>query len=373
MTEKNKKHDQATGASPDLKKTIVNDLLRGDLKRNLCRDLADIYQFYLDDDTRARLKKMRRFKRWLFSALWLLKSLVLKLTPLRRIMLLLAIVCLFLSRNQGAGKDIQSASNLGWLGFVILLLILMLELKDKLLAQDELEAGRKVQSALMPERNPKVPGWDLWLFTRPANEVGGDLVDYLKIGDNRWGVALGDVAGKGLGAALFMARLQATLRALVPTARSLAELGSQMNTIFCRDGLPTRFVSLVFLEFKSGSGQVRMLNAGHMPPIRLQNSILTEMPQGAPALGIHSRANYQEQQIDLEPGSLLLVYSDGLTEAQNALGEFFGEKNVFNLLPKLIGLSAEQVGVQLLANLKNFVGEARPSDDLSLVVLKRLA
>src|SRR5512138_3275825 len=96
--------------------------------------------------------------------------------------------------------------------------VLMLELKDKLLARSELEAGRTVQLALMPDRPPVVPGWDIWLYSRSANDVGGDLVDYLQIDPQRLGVMLGDVAGKGLPAALLMAKLQATLRALVSTA-----------------------------------------------------------------------------------------------------------------------------------------------------------
>ena len=100
------------------------------------------------------------------------------------------------------------------LGIAILLFILMLELKDKLLAREELEAGRAVQRALMPDSGPTIPGWDVSLFTRSANDVGGDLVDYVPLDDQRNGLVLGDVAGKGLPAALLMAKLQSTLRAL---------------------------------------------------------------------------------------------------------------------------------------------------------------
>jgi len=244
-------------------------------------------------------------------------------------------------------------------GFALLLFILMLELKDKLLAQSELEEGRAVQRALMPKTNPSVPGWDLWLMTKPANEVGGDLVDYLELGKNRFGVALGDVAGKGLKAALLMVKLQATLRALAADFSSLAELGRKLNTILRRDSLPDSFISLVYLELGPESDKVRLLNAGHLPP-------------GSAALGVLAGAVFVEQEIALQPGETLFVYSDGLTEARNEAGEFYGEERLTNLLPTLTGLSATDAGVRLMLEVERFIGEAKAHDDFSLVVLKRV-
>src|SRR2546425_3758516 len=110
----------------------------------------------------------------------------------------------------------------------------MLELKDKLLARDEIEIARQVQLALLPSRHPQPDGWSLWSFMRPANDVGADLVDYIELPEGRLGVVLGDVAGEGLGAALLTAKLQATLRALVPPCPALSGLGPQMNDILHR-------------------------------------------------------------------------------------------------------------------------------------------
>jgi serine phosphatase RsbU (regulator of sigma subunit) len=117
-------------------------------------------------------------------------------------------------------------------------------LKDKLLAHGELESGRAVQRAMIPEQAPLVPGWNLWLFTRSANEVGGDLVDFLRMNGDRFGIAIGDVAGKGLGAALFMVKIQATLRALTPDHDSLTDLASKLNRI-CPRWNATKFASLL--------------------------------------------------------------------------------------------------------------------------------
>ena len=194
--------------SPKFGKTIIDDIRHGDLKRTIPRDLKDFYEFYLDPETRAQLESMGRVRKWIRITFLLAKSLFLKLTPGRRILLVLGVL-LAISR-------MSESNNYSHIGLIILILVLALELKDKLLARDELETGRKVQIALMPERNPVIDGWDVWLFTRPANEVGGDLVDYIWLDHQRLGITLGDVAGKGLGAALLMAKLQATLRALAP-------------------------------------------------------------------------------------------------------------------------------------------------------------
>jgi phosphoserine phosphatase RsbU/P len=351
-----------------------SDLQRTGLKATVGRTFSDLQAFYLSTEHIDRLAGMGRFKRWLYLTLWLLKSLFLKLTPTRRVLLVLAFV--FLSTGLGwasFGDNVRIDIRVPSLGVVLLVVILMLELKDKLLAHEELEAGRAVQHALMPDRSPDVPGWDVWLYTQSANEVGGDLVDYLRLDASRVGITLGDVAGKGLPAALLMAKLQATLRALTTEVDSLAELGSRVNRILHRDGLPNRFATLVYLEVNSDSGRVRVLNAGHMPPLLLRGTSIVEMPRGSFALGLLKDVTFTEQHVELDPGDLLIVYSDGLTEAMNAAGDFFGEERLLALAPSLARDPAEQVGGRLLAAVEAFVSDAPRHDDLSLVVLKRRA
>ncbi len=190
---------------------VLADMRRVGLKRSMSRTLTELQEFYFTTERRDRLASMGRVKRWLHLSYWLLKSLFLRLTPARRILLLLAL--LFLSSNPAftVGSNVQVDLRLPSIGVVLLLVILMLELKDKLLSHEEMQAGRVVQRALMPERDPELSGWEVCLYTESANEVGGDLVDYLALDASRLGVALGDVAGKGLPAALLMAKLQATL------------------------------------------------------------------------------------------------------------------------------------------------------------------
>lgn len=362
-----------TEQNPKFFKTVREDLRRGDFKRTLRQDFEDLKEFYLSKEQKARLAKMGWVKRWLYMIWWLLKILFFRLTPTRRILFLISIVLIWTSGSfQWQSADIHFESDTNLLGYLIFCFVLMLELKDKLLARDELAAGRAVQHALMPEPTPVIPGWSLWLFTQPANEIGGDLVDFLKLDETRFGVALADVAGKGLGAALFMAKLQATLRAIAPDYDSLAKLGQKINEIFYRDTVAKSFASLVYLEIASDSPQVRFINAGHMPPVLLHQGQVKETPKGEQALGLSAEAIYKEHTLDLSRNDVLLVYSDGLTEAQNERGEFFGEQRLMTFLPTLSDLSVENIGTRMLSEVKRFVRDTRATDDLSLCILKRL-
>lgn len=362
-------YQRDTTGEPDsssrLGQTVLEDLHRSDLTHTFQQDLRDIYQFYLDNETRQELAEMGQTKRWFYLTFWLLKSSILRLSPTRRLLLLGSIIFFV----YGLGGNMPFLVS----GFVVLLLVLILELKDKLLAQDELATGRAVQSALLPKKHPYLPGWDAWLYTHPANDVGGDLVDYLPMDDDHLGLALGDVAGKGLGAALLMSKLQSTLRAIAPNYSDLAALGGATNTIFRRDGLPNRFISLVYLVLAPEAGRIRLLNAGHLPPLLLRNRSVIELTKGGPALGLMDAASYTEQTVTLQPDDYLIIYSDGLTEARNEFGSFFGFERLMRLLPSLQGLSAQDAGTRLLDQVAHFTGETRPSDDLSLIILRRRA
>jgi sigma-B regulation protein RsbU (phosphoserine phosphatase) len=367
MTTENPSSDQ----KPNLGRTILDDLKRGDLERSLRRDFTELKDFMLTEDRQKRLKEMKQIKRWLFIAWWFLEGLFLKLTPARRLLLLLGILFL-LSNVNLSGNGSASSEGIHFIGGLILLFILMLELKDKLLAHEELEAGHAVQDALMPQRSPQVSGWGLWLFTRSANEVGGDLVDFIQITPERIGVTLGDIAGKGLRAALLTAKLQATIRALVPDVTSLSQLASKLNFIFCRDSLPNLFASVVYAELQPDSGQIRMVNSGHLPPVVLRNGRIEKTEKGGMALGLSPQATFTEQHVELGRGDLIIVYSDGFTEARNLEGSFFGEQRILELLPRIATDSAQQIGDRLLAEVDRFVGEARAYDDITIAILKRL-
>ncbi len=354
-----------------LRQTIMNDFRKGEIGESLRRDFKELYRFYIEPDVQHSLESYPRVKRFILISWYLLKSLILKLNPARRFLLLLSIIFFFWGNASGTYGSYNITIDASPLSYLLLLLVLMLELKDKLLAHDELRIGRTVQKALLPEENPTIAGWSVWLFTRPANDVGGDLVDYINLENDRLGLALGDVAGKGLGAALLMSKLQSTLRAIAPEYESLSELGSRINLIFCRDSLPSKFATLVYLELIENSGKVRLLNAGHLPPLVLHNGQVEELPHGAPALGLLKTSKFEEVEIGLGPGDLFVAYSDGVTEARNGRDEFYGDQRLKAVIARSAGISPDRLGERILAEVDAFVGDAPRSDDLSLVLLKR--
>jgi phosphoserine phosphatase RsbU/P len=315
---------------------------------------------------------MSRVKRWLLVGAWLLKSLLLKLTPARRVLLALALFLLWARAPllRVAGHSLKV--DLGAVAIGLLLLLLMLELKDKLVAKSELQAGRVVQQALLPTGAPQVAGWDVWISTRPANEVGGDLVDFVTREDGRVGLVLADVCGKGLPAALLAARLQATLLAFVPELPSLAALASKLHKVFRTRGLENRFATLVYLELEPGSPRIRLVNAGHMPPLVVGLGRVQPLSVGGPALGIPGAITHEEQSVALGEDETLVVYSDGVTEAMDEDDAFFGDERLLRSLRETAGRPAAEVARHLLASVEAFVGEARWHDDVSLVIVRRL-
>jgi sigma-B regulation protein RsbU (phosphoserine phosphatase) len=355
----------------EFRRTIAADLGQGDIGGHVRRDMRDLYDFYVDEERRARWARLGTVARWIRTAAWLVWNVILKLTPTRRLLALIALLLLFVSGANFGNEHVTILLNASVLSFLILAFVLMLELKDKLLARDELAVGRAVQLALLPGDQPVLTGWDIWLYTRPSNDVGGDLVDYLRYPDERLGIMLGDVAGKGLGAALLMAKLQATIRAIALEGESLSDLGEQANRILCRDGLPGRFATLVYLEITPDADVVRVLNAGHMPPKVTRGAAVEELPPVALPLGVGANAIYQDQAIAVAPGDMLVAYSDGLTEARDVTGEFFGDERVRQLVRQVRSFGAAEAGSAILKAIEGFVGTARLEDDLSLAVLKR--
>ena len=361
----------AAGGEGDLGRAFGRDPRGGRLGEGLGEDLRELYRFYLPEDLRERLDRMGRLRRWILAGWHLLRSLLLRLSPGRRLALVIALATMLLGRLQFRyGGQIGFAVEFSFWGFLILLVVLMLELKDKLLARDEIAVARQVQLALLPREHPRVSGWSVWSVTRPANDVGGDLVDYVEV-PGGVSLVLGDVAGKGLGAALLAAKLQATVRAVAAESRSLAELGRRLNAVLHRDGIENRYATLFLAEIAPGSGDVRFLNAGHNPAIVVRCGGGERLGASGAPLGMFGEASYGEGLVVLGPGDLLVVYSDGLTEAAGEGEEEFGEARLASAAASLHGLPAAEAGPRLLRTVEGFVGARRLRDDLSLVVASR--
>jgi hypothetical protein len=344
--------------------SVIDDFTRSDIPDSLRRDFRETYDFYVSDQERQRLAKMGTFQRSVFSTWYILRGLFLKLSPPRRLILVAATILAWGSVTGGSQDTI--------VGFLILLFVLGLELKDKTEARVELQEGRAVQLAIMPVSIPELDGWEIWMHSTPANDVGGDLVDHLPLGEGRIGLTLGDVAGKGLPAALMAAKLQATLRAIAPDVGDLATRASKVNRIIRRDGLPNLFVSMLHADVSPDSGLVTFVNAGHHPPLHVHENGLTELERGDPAIGLSVDSAFHAQSVALKGQDLLIIYTDGVTEARNEIGRFFSDERFLELVQHCHGMSAQALGDRIIDAVSDFVQTARQSDDLSLIILRRL-
>ncbi|RPH90379.1 MAG: serine/threonine-protein phosphatase [Calditrichaeota bacterium] len=354
---------QKNGFFKDFFGTIRQDLQETGIGTSLNREFISIYEFYLTPEERQNLAAMPWAKRLIYRVFILLKNILLKLSPFRRLLLLIALFFLVKQQN-----DVSHF----FIAFIILFIILLLELKDKLLAHDELKAGRAVQAALRPQKCRQVNGWQVYMYTQSANEVGGDLIDCLACEDESSGYFVGDVAGKGLGAALLMAQLQASVHALLSHVKSPAKLVSDLNRLYCRGGLADTFISFIYLKIEPRSGIVKYVNAGHLPPIWVHKGEVFELEKGGLALGLAKESAYNEQSQKLEVGDFLVIYTDGLIEARDRQGYFFGETRLSKRLQLFGSETAESAGKGLVSAVEGFVGNSPRADDLTLLLLKRV-
>jgi phosphoserine phosphatase RsbU/P len=354
----------------EVKRTFTllrDDLLTSHVGTTFRRESQEIKDFYLSEGQREELKGMNRGTRAIFYSGWVLKALFFKLTPFRRLLFVFGMLMLF---GVNISNNNVTFNTNGFFGGLLLVLLILLELKDKLLAHDELHEGRHIQELLMPQRVQNVNGWAIYLYTRSANEVCGDLVDFLRLEKPYAAVAIADVAGKGLHAALLTAKLQATMRALAFDERSIVSLVSRINTIFHRDSPARMFASLVYAVVSENDGEIRFVNAGHLPPIAIRNGVIEETEKGEIAVGLTHNVEYREHALQLNDGDLFIMYSDGVTEAKNEDGIFYRRERLLTLLKRAKG-SPEQICSMIVGELDRFMGQTHPSDDLSLIILRR--
>jgi hypothetical protein len=362
-----------TNKEQKLFQTLKDDIRKGGFTSSLGNEFTDVKEFFITEERKKQLEGMGSVKSFFLTSWWLLKELLFKLTPIRRMLLVVGMFLMLTTGKIGinGGDSFVVSRDTSIFGGIIILFILMLELRDKLLAKDELTAGKSVQSALTPKRTHKIPGWQVWLYTNSANDVGGDLVDIIELNNNKHGITIADVSGKGLGAALLMAKLQTIIRAFAPDYFSLSKLGEKINNSFFKDILPNSFASMIYFQISEESNSIEILNAGHLPPLLLQDEKVTELSKGNVALGLANDSTYKTEKLELKNDDILIAFSDGLTEARNLEGRFYGTEIVKNLLKFHRKLSPEEMGNKIVAHVNMYIGDAKVHDDLSVVILKR--
>src|SRR5580692_4417442 len=236
----------------------------------------------------------------------------------------------------------------------------------------ELEIAREVQEHLFPQRLPPAPGLDYCGECRPAREVGGDYYDFLELSDGRLGIAIGDVSGKGVGAALMMASLEASLRALASVIPDPADLMAQVNTLVCQASATNRYATLFYAAYDPATHRLTYVNAGHNPPVVLRNCDgacrVLRLETGGPVIGLLPQ-RYQRGVFTHELGDLVMLFTDGVSESMNVRDEEWGEERLIEFAKTCHGLPALDVMTRILAAAEAFAAGASQHDDMTLVVV----
>lgn len=237
---------------------------------------------------------------------------------------------------------------------------------------NELAVASEIQLRLHPASPPAIPGYDLIGVSFPCYEVGGDYFDFIEKRDGRCVIALGDVSGKGTGAALLMSSVHAAVRAQATTRLSASEVVGEINQYIYDNTPANRYVTLFYSELDQQTHQLTYVNAGHNPPllVRANGKVATLDIGGFPA-GITQFADYQEGSVVIEPGDVLIVYSDGVTESLDEQDQEFGEARLIEIVQKNRGRTAAGLRDRIDEALAKFVGKAKSVDDLTLVIVKR--
>jgi serine phosphatase RsbU (regulator of sigma subunit) len=263
-----------------------------------------------------------------------------------------------------------------WLlgAFLLVNLLVLLEVADRLSLKNDLEIAREIQQSMLPRAGFKAPGVEAFGMTRPANTVGGDFYDIIPLPDGRVLLALGDVAGKGSPAALLMALLLAMMRTLIDEGLEGADLVTRLNVQIGRHALPhSRFVTLFVAILNPTSGELTYVNAGQNPPLlRRGNGTYERLRAGGMALGMFENASYTTGATTLDPGDVLVMYSDGITEAEDTFDQPFDEAGVQTVVDGNGWASAKELGWALFEAVETHSRERRLLDDLTVLALRRL-
>jgi phosphoserine phosphatase RsbU/P len=234
--------------------------------------------------------------------------------------------------------------------------------------EQELQRAREIQQSLLPKEIPQLAGFEVASAWQPARTVGGDYFDVLRLGDSRLAICVADVAGKGVPAALLMANVQASLRASVRDLNSPARVCSIVNGMLCESIAADKFVTF-FCGVLDGPTRVfRYCNAGHPYPILVSSDSVRTLDQSGAVLGVFPDWKYEDCSIDLRSGDRLLLFTDGITEAEDSRGDEFGVGNVASFAKAHATSSAGKLNEQLLAKVTEFCG-AQFHDDATLLVL----
>jgi len=248
---------------------------------------------------------------------------------------------------------------------------LMRELLDRRRLEKELAIAREIQASFLPKSDPIIPGFDLAGTTIPHDEVGGDYYDFIHVSDTRLGIAIADVSGKGIPAALIMAGFRMSLLAEIRNEFAIRAVMRKVNGLLYESTDRGNFVTAFYgvLDYKNRA--LIFSNAGHNPPILFRkDGPIAYLEEGGVALGVLQEALYEERPITLHPGDIVVFYTDGISEAQSPSGEHYGQQRIERTVAGMTGQTAAEIMKGLIRSVEAWSGDRGHGDDLTLVVLK---
>ena len=348
----------------------------------LQKDARSSYRFY-SAGLAEREPEQTRGRHFVAVAKALFWAIIEKLSPARRVLLLLSLIFLFFpfggfTYTNKAGHVESFELDLHVWGGLLMFVVLLLELADRVVMKRDLEIARDIQAWLLPGAPLQLPGYQIAYATRPANTVAGDYYDViLRPGatrsDDRVLFVVADVAGKSIPAAMLMATFQASLRTLSTSSSSLLELVTNLNHYACTNSQGgVRFTTAFLAELDPATGGVVYINAGHNAPLlRGPNGEVQHLTAGGLPIGILADTVYEAGTATLSPAALLVIFTDGVVEAVNAQREEYGEFRLAHVLERnALGAPADFLR-SLLADLDAYVGNTPQHDDMTCLLLKR--
>ncbi len=343
-------------------------------------DARASYSLYSREIDSTPKEGAKRGRRWVEVAKQFFWAILEKLSPARRVLLLLALLMIIFNPELGwttkEGTHVIGFDLRLW-GGLLMFFLLILEVADRVVMKRDLQIAREIQMWLLPANPPHVPGIDIAFATRPANTVAGDYYDVFPrpacaSANQSYLVAVADVAGKSIPAALLMATFQASLKTLSATPSSLAELVNGMNRYACSNsqgGL--RFVTAFLAEYEPATHTLTYINAGHNQPILRHNSgLIQRLDVGGLPFGIKADAGYLTGTVVLEAGDWLVVFTDGVVEAVNEPGTDYGEQRLISILSAGMETSPVKMLSRIMVDLDFFVGNTPQQDDITCLLIK---
>ena len=379
--------------------TYTKDFTKEDLGKLFTYETPEAYRFFARGINTAELEGLPWHRRVVKYVQGFFLAFTMRLSPARRVIYGLALAACVIGVLQlfngigivtlrmpfplhfiriGVPGPVFAQGTIALLmGFLLMNLLVLLEVADRLSLKRDLEVAREIQQAMLPDGMWSGAGVEAFGLTKPANTVGGDFYDILPRPDGTVIVALGDVAGKASPAALLMALLLAMMRTLVDEGLTIAELVSRLNIQVGRHAPPSRFITLFVASYDPRTGDMQFVNAGQTPPLlRRLDGAIERLTTGGIALGMFEGSTYSEGTAHLDPGDALVMYSDGITEAEDPAGVAFDEAGLERTLALYPGTfpeaTAASVGQAIFDAVERHRRDSRLADDLSVLVLSRL-